>query len=65
MLRGWFTETYPVGRQQVRVELPEGVAGSAVRLLRAGVTLPVKRAGRLFEFDIPGVADYEVAVIAR
>ena len=65
MLRGWFTETYPVGAHHVRVELPEGVAGSTVRLLRAGGTLPVKRAGRLAEFDIPGVADYEVAVIAR
>jgi len=65
MLRGWFAETYPVGAQRVRVELPEGVRGGEASLLRAGLSVPVKRAGRLAEFTIPGVADYEVAVIAR
>lgn len=65
MLRGWFTETYPVGEQHVRVELPEGVEGARVQLLRAGVSLPAKREGRVAEFTIPGVSDYEVAVIAR
>jgi putative glycosyl hydrolase-like family 6 (GHL6) protein/glycosyl hydrolase family 42 (putative beta-galactosidase) len=65
MLRGWFTATYPVGPQQVRAELPEGIAGDRVELLRAGTSVPLKRNGRMAEFTVPGVRDYEVAVIAR
>jgi len=65
MLRGWFTETYPAGEQHVRVELPEGVGGGRVQLLRAGISLPAKRTGRAAEFTIPSVSDYEVAVIAK
>lgn len=65
MLRGWFTEIYPVGPQRVRAELPEGIGGSRVDLLRAGSSVPLKRDGRSVEFTVPGVRDYEVAVIAR
>ncbi|HKW98703.1 MAG TPA: alpha-amylase family protein [Bryobacteraceae bacterium] len=65
MLRGWFTETYPVGEQRVRAELPEGVNGSRVELLRAGITVGLKRDGRFAEFTVPGVRDYEIAVIER
>lgn len=65
MLRGWFTETYPVGAQRVRAELPEGVRGNRVDLLRAGTPVPLKRDGRFVEFTVPGVRDYEVAVVER
>ena len=63
MLRGWFTATYPVGPQKVRAELPPGASGDRVELLRAGTTAPLRRDGRIVEFTIPGVRDYEVAVI--
>jgi hypothetical protein len=64
MLRGWFTGTYPVGPQKVRAELPEEIRSDHVELLRAGIRVPVKRAGRAVEFTVPAVNDYEVAVIA-
>jgi len=65
MLRGWFTGTYPVGTQLVRAELPEGIHGMRVDLLRAATSVPLKRDGHTAEFTIPGIRDYEVAVIAR
>jgi Hypothetical glycosyl hydrolase 6/Beta-galactosidase trimerisation domain len=65
MLRGWFTDTYTVGPQMVRAELPEGVNGDRVDFLRAGTSVPLKREGRMAEFTVPSVRDYEVAVIAR
>ena len=65
MLRGWFTETYPVGAQRVRVELPEVVKGERVELLRAGTSVELKRAGQFVEFTVPVVRDYEVAVVER
>jgi Hypothetical glycosyl hydrolase 6/Beta-galactosidase trimerisation domain len=65
MLRGWFTDTYTVGPQLVRAELPDGVSGDRVELLRAGTSVPLKREGRIAEFTVPGVRDYEVAVVTR
>jgi hypothetical protein len=65
MLRGWFTDTYAVGPQLVRAELPDGVNGDRVDFLRAGTSVPLKREGRMAEFTVPSVRDYEVAVIAR
>ena len=65
MLSGWFTETYPVGEQRVRAELPDGVRGDRVELLRAGTSMPMKRDGRIVEFVVSGVRDYEVAVVGR
>ena len=65
MLRGWFTGTYPVGPQLVRAELPDGVNGDRVQLLRAGTSVALKRDRRIVEFTVPIVRDYEVAVIAR
>jgi len=65
MLSGWFTETYPVGEQHVRAELPDSVRGGRVELLRAGTSIPLKRDGRFVEFIVPGVRDYEVAVVER
>ena len=37
--------------------------GDRVELLRAGTTVPLRRDGSVVEFTIPGVRDYEVAVI--
>ncbi len=65
MLRGWFTSTCPIGPQRVRAELPEGIDGARVDLLRAGSSVPLKRSGRTVEFTVPEVQDYEVAIITR
>ncbi|HVP48363.1 MAG TPA: alpha-amylase family protein [Bryobacteraceae bacterium] len=65
MLRGWFTATYPAGAQRVRAELPDGVRGERVQLLRAGTSVSLERAGQFVEFTVPVVRDYEVAVVER
>ena len=39
------TATYPVGPQTVRAELPEGIGGDRVDLLRAGTPVPLERKG--------------------
>lgn len=65
MLRGWFTGIYPVGPQLVRAELPEGIEGGRVDLLRAGTSVPLQRNGPIVEFTVPAVRDYEIAVVAR
>ena len=65
MLRGWFTGIYSVGPQLVRAELPEAINGPRVDLLRSGTSVPLKRDGQIVEFTVPGVRDYEVAVITR
>ena len=63
MLRGWFTRAYPLGAQNVRMTLPSGAAVSQVKLLRAGKTVPFSKNGRMVEFTIPAVTDYEVAAL--
>jgi hypothetical protein len=63
MLRGWFTQAYPLGPQRVRFAVSEGMAVTRVRLLRAGIDVPFSKAGGGIEFTIPQVVDYEVAAI--
>ncbi len=63
MTRPWIRKDYPIGPQQVRIELPAGVKISRVELLRAGARLPVQQKGRTLEFVIPSVQDYEVAAL--
>ncbi len=65
MTRGWVRRHYPLGSQQVRVELPQGVRISRVRALRAAQDLPHQQTGRAVEFTIPSVEDYEVAALTR
>lgn len=63
MLRGWFRQNYPIGPQRVQVELPEGAKAAEVRILRADGDIRFTQQGRVVEFEIPKVIDYEVAVI--
>ncbi len=64
---------YPVGRQHVTMNLPEEVRINRIELLRAGTRVPYragtrvpnKQDGSTIEFVIPGVEDYEVAVLYR
>ena len=63
MIKGWVRQHYPIGPQQVRIELPEGVKISKVQALRAETTLPHKQTNRTVEFVIPKVEDYEVAAL--
>ena len=63
MLRGWFTEPYPLGPQKVRMTLPAGFKASKVHLLAAGTQLSITRSGNAIEFTVPEVRDYEIAAI--
>jgi hypothetical protein len=62
MLRGWMRHYYPIGPQQVRLELPENVHISSVRALRQDRDLPHTQSGRTLQLVVPGVVDYEVVV---
>jgi hypothetical protein len=61
--RGWFRETYPLGPQTVKLELPEGVKVRKVQALRAGTDLKYRMRGRTLEFTLPSVRDYEIAAV--
>ncbi|MGI8959709.1 MAG: hypothetical protein ACR2IV_08125 [Bryobacteraceae bacterium] len=63
MLRGWFTQAYPLGPQKVQVGLPSGAEISQIKLLRAGIDVPFSKHGQTVELIIPGVTDYEVAAL--
>lgn len=54
---------YRLGPQTVRLTLPTDTRIRRATLLRAGGDLPFKQNGRLLEFTIPGLAEYEVAAI--
>ncbi len=63
MLRGWFRETYPIGELRVTFPMPTKEPIAQVRALRSGAILRHSQAGRIVDFTIPRVMDYEVAVI--
>jgi hypothetical protein len=65
MLRGWFRETYPIGRQKVRMTIPASAKISQVRALRAAMPLPFKQTATGIEFEIPRVTDYEVIALTK
>ncbi len=62
-MRGWIRRNYPIGPLRVRFELPEGRTVSRSLLLRAETNLPLRQNGRVVEFVIPKIEDYEVAVL--
>jgi len=53
----------PVGSQRVRFELPREVKARRVTALRSGQALRFSQRGRVVEFTVPAVTDYEVAAI--
>jgi hypothetical protein len=63
--KGWFRETYPLGPQTVRMELPEYVKVRKVTALRAGVDVKHKVTGQTLEFTLPSVTDYEIAAVTK
>jgi hypothetical protein len=63
--KGWFRETYPLGPQTVRMELPEDARIKKVEALRAGAELRHRMNGRTLEFTVPAVRDYEIAAVTR
>jgi hypothetical protein len=63
MTHPWVREYFPIGPQQIKMELPQGVNVTQVELLRAERKVPHKQTGQVVEFTIPGVRDFEVAAL--
>jgi hypothetical protein len=63
MHRGWIREFFPIGAQQVRMQIPEGRKVTRVELLRSGKDTTFKASGNSIEFTIPRIEDYEVAAL--
>ena len=63
MTRGFIRRAYPVGPQLVEFSVASGRSIRAVRALRAARDLRFTQSGPRVRFEIPGVSDYEVAVL--
>ena len=61
--KGWIRDFYPVGEQKVRMSLPGSEQVTSVELLRAEQQIPFQQRGRIVEFTVPKVLDYEVAAL--
>ncbi|MCW5978101.1 MAG: beta-galactosidase trimerization domain-containing protein [Bryobacteraceae bacterium] len=62
--RGWLRRHYPIGPQKVRMTLPGGGKPARVELLKAGREVKFSIKGRIIEFTIPRIEDYEIAAIS-
>ena len=65
MTRASIRKFYPVGEQRVRMILPEGAKISKATLLRAGTSLAIKQTGKVVEFVIPSITDFEIAALYK
>ncbi len=63
MMKGPFRELIPVGRQQVRVQLPEGTRARRVQLLTAGTEVAPREADGQLTIEVPSILDHEVVAI--
>lgn len=63
--KGWIRSFHPIGPQQVRMRLPDGVDVSRIELLRAETPIPHRTSEGIVSFTIPRVDDYEVAALHR
>jgi hypothetical protein len=63
MMKGPFREPIPVGAQQVRLKLPEGIRAKKVQLLVGGVTPRVEEAGGYLSLTVPSVLYHEVVAV--
>jgi hypothetical protein len=60
---GPVTEIVPVGRQELKVVLPEGAKPVMVKLLRAKLDIPVNLQGDELTVVVPQVLDHEVVAM--
>jgi hypothetical protein len=63
MTRPFITRVYPIGPQQVRFTVAPGRRITAVHALRADRAIRFTQQGTVVQFEIPSVADYEVAAL--
>jgi hypothetical protein len=60
---GGSRQVYPVGPQKVRLVLADDKPVRQARLLRSNQALTVNQSGRVVEFTVPALDDYEVAAL--
>jgi hypothetical protein len=60
---GGSRQIYPVGAQKVRLVLADDKPVRQARLLRSNQALSVHQSGRVVEFTVPVLDDYEVAAL--
>jgi len=65
MTKASIRKTFPIGEQQVTVELPKGVVIRKASLLRSGNNLLFKQTGNILEFTVPSVQDFEIAALCK
>jgi hypothetical protein len=63
MMKGPVRELIPVGRQQVRLQLPAGMVARKAHLLAGGKTVSFKKSGSSIELVVPEILDHEVVAI--
>ncbi len=63
MMKGPLRELIPVGPQQVRLRLPDGVRPRGVRLLTADTAPATAQEGPWIHVEVPQVVDHEVVAI--
>jgi hypothetical protein len=63
MMKGPVREIIPIGKQHVRVRVPDGRRVSTARLLVAGGQIPFRRNQDSIECDVPSIAVHEVLAL--
>jgi hypothetical protein len=63
MMKGPFRELIPVGKQKVRVRLPEGTKARKVHLLATGKAVRAEDRGGYLTLTVPSILDHEVVAI--
>ena len=63
MMKGPIRELLPIGTQEVRVRLPDGLKAKSVHLLVANQSVPVRQNGEWLEVTVPSVLAHEVVAV--
>lgn len=63
MMKGPIRELLPIGKQDVRVRLPDGLKAKNVRLLVANQDVPVRQSGEWLDVSVPSILAHEVVAI--
>jgi hypothetical protein len=63
MMKGPVREIFPIGNQQVRIQIPEGRHIARAKLLVAGREIPYKRERNFILVDVPSISVHEVVAL--
>lgn len=63
MMKGPIRELLPIGKQDVRVRLPDGLKAKSVRLLVANQNIPVRQSGEWLDVSVPSILAHEVVAV--